>query len=412
MKNLNLKQPKYVLPALILPFLFLFFAVYRSGHGKQNQTVKPEAGINANVGDVSANVKKEKLTDKLDAYRNTYKQVDGYTAVNNIPREKSSAAGFNNNYTDQQKKMLDSIDQAMKQRYGTSPVQPPGLRTGGTYATAYPRIKNTASAQDKALATALSGLSNGRHEAGNYVGYPKPTGKEKDPMELFKQQMAYMDSLNKMNDPAYKAEKQKQAALAKAQDEQAKEKTLSVSKAESFSSDFNTIMPDNKESMIMAVIDEDVTGYVSSRIRLRLLDNIRAGNILIDKGTYLYALISGFSGQRVTLSVRSILYHNRVLPVKLDIYDMDGLPGLYVPESAFRDFTKDLGTNTIQGITIDGGSGSTSASSQLLMSSVDKIFQSTSSAIAGAIRKNKAKVKYNSYIYLIDSQALQNEQNR
>jgi conjugative transposon TraM protein len=412
MKNLNLKQPKYVLPALILPFLFLFFAVYHSGHGQQKQTAKPEAGINANVGDVSANVKKEKLTDKLDAYRNTYKQVDGYTAVNNIPREKSSVAGFDNNYTDQQKKMLDSIDQAMKQRYGTNPAQPRGLRTGGTYGTAYPKIKNTASAQDKALATALSGLSNGRHEAGNYVGYPKPGGKEKDPMELFKQQMAYMDSLNKMNDPVYKAEKQKQAALTKAQDEQAKEKTLSVSKAENFSPEFNTIMPDNKENLIMAVIDEDVTGYVSSRIRLRLLDNIRAGNILIDKGTYLYALISGFSGQRVTLSVRSILYHNRVLPVKLDIYDMDGLPGLYVPESAFRDFTKDLGTNTIQGITIDGGSGSTSASSQLLMSSVDKIFQSTSSAIAGAIRKNKAKVKYNSYIYLIDSQALQNEQNR
>jgi hypothetical protein len=38
------------------------------------------------------------------------------------------------------------------------------------------------------------------------------------------------------------------------------------------------------------------------------------------------------------------------------------------------------------------------------MSTTDKIFESTSSAIAGAIRKDKAKIKYNSYIYLIDSQ--------
>jgi conjugative transposon TraM protein len=412
MKNLNLKQPKYVLPALILPFLLLFFAVYHSGAGKQKTATKQQDGINTNVGEVSNDVKKEKLTGKLDAYRNTYKEADGYTAVNNIPREKSSVAGFNNNYTDQQKKMLDSIDQAMKQRYGINPVQQAGHGAGYNYKAAYGSHKSGASAQDKALASALSGLSGRQQSTDNYGPNPRSTGKEKDPMELFKQQMAYMDSLNKMNDPAYKAEKLKQAALAKAQQEQGKEKILSVSKGENISPEFNTIMPDNKENMIMAVIDEDVTGYVSSRIRLRLLDNIKAGNILIDKGTYLYALISGFSGQRVTLSVRSIFYHNRVLPVKLDIYDMDGLPGLYVPESAFRDFTKDLGTNTIQGITIDGGSGSTSASSQLLMSSVDKIFESTSSAIAGAIRKNKAKVKYNSYIYLIDSQALQNEQNQ
>jgi hypothetical protein len=62
----------------------------------------------------------------------------------------------------------------------------------------------------------------------------------------------------------------------------------------------------------------------------------------------------------------------------------------------------------VQGVTIDGSSGG----SQFIMSSVDKIFQSTSSAIADLIRKNKAKMKYNSYIYLIDSDELQNSQSR
>jgi hypothetical protein len=77
-----------------------------------------------------------------------------------------------------------------------------------------------------------------------------------------------------------------------------------------------------------------------------------------------------------------------------------------VPSSAFRDFTKELGNNSIQGVTIDGSSGN----NQFIMSSLDKMFQSTSSAIAGLIRKNKAKLKYNSYLYLIDGDALQNEQ--
>src|SRR6185312_14635223 len=93
----------------------------------------------------------------------------------------------------------------------------------------------------------------------------------------------------------------------------------------------------------------------------------------------------------------------QLLPIKLEVYDQDGLAGLYVPDSQFRDFTKDLGTNTIQGVSIDNGS---STGSQFLMSTADKIFESTSGAIASAIRKNKAKIKYNTYVYLIDTKNL------
>jgi conjugative transposon TraM protein len=153
------------------------------------------------------------------------------------------------------------------------------------------------------------------------------------------------------------------------------------------------------------VIDEGLTGYAGSRIRLRLLDDMQAGPYLIKKDTYLYALISGFNGQRVTLSVKSIVYQDKILPVKLEVYDLDGLEGLYVPESAFRDFTKDASTNVIQGVDMQNSSNS------FVMSAAGQLFQSTSSAIAGMIRKNKAKIKYNSYLYLIDNQAQQKAQN-
>jgi len=76
-----------------------------------------------------------------------------------------------------------------------------------------------------------------------------------------------------------------------------------------------------------------------------------------------------------------------------------------VPESAFRDFTKDASTNVIQGIDMQNSSNS------FVMSAAGQLFQSTSSAIAGMIRKNKAKIKYNSYLYLIDNQAQQKAQN-
>jgi conjugative transposon TraM protein len=230
-------------------------------------------------------------------------------------------------------------------------------------------------------------------------------------MEMFKQQMAYMDSINKTNDPAFKAEKLKKEEMAKAEARHSTETVLPVTRAADVPSDFNTVTPGKTDGFIKVIIDENLTGYAGSRVMLKLLDDINVGRNLVSKGAYLYALVTGFSGQRVILSVRSVLADGKLLPVKLEIYDLDGLPGLYVPQSAFRDFTKDLGTNTVQGITLDNSSTG-SAATQLMMSTASKLFESTSTAIAGMIRKNKANIKYNTYLYLIDDDALQNAQNR
>ncbi|MFC0513154.1 conjugative transposon protein TraM [Mucilaginibacter angelicae] len=379
--KINFKQPKYVLPLLALPFLFLFFYVWQSTFNKPKQEIKQQAGLNGSVGKVSAGVRKKALADKLDAYRNTYKEADGYSAVNIIPKEASGNPGFKDNYTGSEKNTLDSIDRAIKAKYNA------------------PQLVS----HDKALAAALNTMQR-RREPG--PDPEPPATKEKDPMDIFRQQMAYMDSAGKMNDPAYKAEKLKQQAAEKAAQQKALEKRLTVTRADTIPADFNTVKPPAEDQFITAVIDENITGYAGSRLRLKLLEDIKAGGNLIRKGTYLFAQISGFSEQRVTLTITTILSGGKILPVKLEVYDLDGMPGLYVPSSAFREFTKDLGSSSVQGVTIDGNS----AGSQFIMSSVDKLFQSTSSAIAGLIRKNKAKMKYNSRIYLIDTDALQNTQ--
>jgi conjugative transposon TraM protein len=390
--QLNLKQPKYILPLILLPFLCLFFFVFHSGFAAKKGEVKSSNGINTSVGQVSGDVQKKQLEDKLDAYRNTYKDGDGMTAVNPLPSEKTSNPAFQSNYSDKEKRMLDSINEAMKAKYAQNPTNN--------------SVRGRAPAgNDQAMLAALNGLKNRRPaEVSN-----GNDSRVNDPMETFRQQMAYLDSMNKANDPAIKAERQKSEALAKAAAQKASEVKLAVRLADAPSAAFNTVLPEKHPDFIKVVIDENLTGYAGSRIRLRLLDDIDAGDYRIAKGTYLYALITGFSGQRVELTVKSILYENKILPVKLQVYDLDGLSGLYVPESAFRDFTKDLGTNTVQGVTVDGG-GTGSVASQFAMSTASKMFESTSSAIAGLIRKDKAKIKYNSYLYLIDNEALEKAQ--
>jgi conjugative transposon TraM protein len=389
--SINFKQPRYILPLVLLPFLCLFFYVYHSGASHRKTEGGQQGVMNEAVGDVSPEVKKRRLENKLDAYRNTYKDADGNSAVVPIPTDNPSGSSTPASNIEKQKRMLDSVNQLMRQKYGGRPEtdKPPVL-----------------SEQDKQLAAALNNLSNRQKERPSAQDAAVP--KAKDPMETFRLQLAYMDSMRKANDPAYQAAKQKELALAKAAEQKAQEKTLSVAKACSLSSDFNTLTPEKDGDFIKVVIDENITGYAGSRLRLRLLDDITVGKYLVKKDSYLYALINGFSGQRVTLQVKSIIYQDKILPVKLEIYDLDGLPGLYVPESAFRDFTKDLGQNTVQGVTIDD-SGTGSVANQFMMSTVSKMFESTSSAVAGMIRKDKAKIKYNSYLYLIDTDNSKNK---
>lgn len=386
--KINFKQPRYILPLILLPFLCLFFYVFHAKAVKNSGQTQKKEGMQDNVGEVSSDVRKKSLTDKLDAFRNTYKETDGTTAVTPITDESNKGPAFTSRYSALEKARLDSIDKAMKAKFGTM-NSPPARNLG---------------AKDRAFAAALNNWQ------ARQAKQPAPVAqgaKEADPMALFKTQMAYMDSMSKAADPEYKADQARKKEAAHLAELKAKEVNLPVTKTDVAVEDFNTILPKTDNPFISAMIDENVTGYAGSRIRLRLLDDIAAGKFRIPKGTYLYAEINGFTGQRVTMQVRSILSANQILPVKLEVYDMDGLPGLFVPNSAFRDFTKDLGGNSMQGVNITNGSAT---GSQLLMSSLDKMFQSTSSAIASAIRKNKAKIKYNSYIYLIDPQALQNTQ--
>src|ERR1700743_3722209 len=122
--KINFKQPKYILPLILLPFLCLFFFVYHSGFAAKKITENKPNGLNGTVGQISGDVQKKQLEDKLDAYRDTYKEGDGLTAVNALPAEKSSNPTFASTYSDKEKRMLDSINQAMKAKYGQTAEAP------------------------------------------------------------------------------------------------------------------------------------------------------------------------------------------------------------------------------------------------------------------------------------------------
>jgi conjugative transposon TraM protein len=399
--KVNFKSPRYMIPLIILPFLCLFFYVYQSSIGKPKPVAKGKDSLQDNVADVSDQVKKSTLSDKLDAYRDQYRKSDGYTAIGKLQDEEKAGQTTPDLYNEQEKHLLDSIEQSLGKKYNKQNKLSP--LSGGfpdTYGGAK-RKTAAVSTSDQELATALNKMRARQQQSQSAV--PKD-----DPMQLFRQQMALIDSMGKAHDPAYQAAQQRKQQQQSDEQQIKPPKTLPVSKAELSSALFNTISPPHANQLITAIIDQDIAGYAGSRLRIRLLDDFMAGRYLIKQGTYLYAQISGFSGQRVMLTVSSILQEGRILPVKLELYDNDGLPGLYVPASAFRDFTKDLGGNAGQGMSLQQQADN---NNQIVMSVVQKMFESTTTAVSKLIRQNKAKLKYNTLVYLIDPEEIRKPNN-
>lgn len=403
--SINFKSPRYIIPAILLPFFLLLFYSYKESFGKPKPVAKGKDSLQYNVADVSDQVKKSTLSDKLDAYRDQYKKADGYTAIGKLEDDTSSSQATPSLYNEKEKRMLDSIRKVVDNKYKR---HEPAARSSGTYqgfsnASAPEKNTNGNLQQQRALAEALNRMrqpvKNSAEQRGN--------SQQNDPMQLFRQQMALIDSMEKAHDPAYKAQQQKKQLADQQAREQVTEKRLSVTKASGSSALFNTILPERHDGLVSAIIDQDITGYAGSRLRIRLLEDMMAGRFLIKQGTYLYAQITGFNGQRVLLTITSIMRADQILPVKLDIYDNDGLAGLYVPASAFRDFTKDLGSDASQGMTLQQSADN---NNQMVMSVLAKMFESTTTAVGKLIRQNKAKLKYNTLVYLIDPEELHKRQ--
>lgn len=96
------------------------------------------------------------------------------------------------------------------------------------------------------------------------------------------------------------------------------------------------------------------------------------------------------------------MVEDELVKVSLSIYDTDGLEGLYVPISQFRETSKDVASSAMSGsMSMNTGSYGNSLA-QWGMQAVNNAYQKTSNAISKAIKKNKVKLKYGTFVYLVN----------
>lgn len=394
-KKINFKQSKYIFPLILLPvILFLGFQTTKyMDKGKQPAEVSQDLSLN--LGETQ-----DSILSKNAAYDDLFQKGDGRSMLDGIDKDEDSLQNYSDNLDRDQKRYIDSL----------KIVRSLNSRANGNVGNAsYYKQKSQRNTDDKDFqrsAEMIRMLNNESNGSGSNLNTnsanqnsfgPSSNEVENDPVKMLKKQMLMMDSLEKAKDPEYQSALAAENKLKKNKEKMAAflNSTLRVDKS-TLNPSFNSIAKKNGDSFIKAVIDENTKGYLGSRIRFRLLEDINVGKYKINKGTILYGQISGFSLQRVNLNVVSILKDGNILPVNLSVFDMDGMQGLYIPQSDFREMLREMGSNSVQGTQMDRGGES------FFTSLFSSLFSSTSKTIANMIRQNKAKLKYNSYLYLIN----------
>lgn len=98
---------------------------------------------------------------------------------------------------------------------------------------------------------------------------------------------------------------------------------------------------------IEAVVHSNQTLVNGAVIQLRLATDIFINGVLIPKGNPINGTAS-LNNERLEVEISSIRYKNALFPVKLELYDIDGLPGIYIPGSISRDVAKNSADNSLQ----------------------------------------------------------------
>lgn len=145
------------------------------------------------------------------------------------------------------------------------------------------------------------------------------------------------------------------------------------------------------KNSIKASVYQTITISNGKEVQLRLQEPMRAGNMLIPANTILTGSAK-IGGERLHITITSIQYADNVIPVEMGVYDMDGMQGIFVPNSdevtAMKEIAANMGTSMGSSITITDDAGS-----QLAADLGRSLIQGTSQFFSKKMREVKVTLK-------------------
>lgn len=379
--KINFRKPKYVIPALVLlPILWLGWNVIGMFDFtvEEEKVVRIEGEVNSDIPD--PNLEQLAMKSKYQNMIEDFGRIKDHAAVQVLNDEEENPDLLSESlYSDKEIAKLDSMNEANNQKMAQlEALQKQVDEQMRNEPSNNNQEQQTADDKTNELMAQVELLQ--RLASGEEIKTPEQLAKEEEERKRKEEEQRLREEIAKENAP-------KQVVKADA-----------INKEH-----FNTVGKKADEStLIKAMLDENIKVVDGSRIRIRLMDDVVLNETVLRKGTYLYATITGFGAQRVRASVKSILVDDELINVSLDLFDNDGMEGFYVPASTFRDLAKEAAGSALgQNININSSSSEQNLET-FAFQTLQNVYQSATTAISGNIKKNKAKLKYNTVVYLIN----------
>lgn len=408
LRQINWKQPKYMLPAIIyIPLLatgYFVIDIFHTETAEVPTDLETTEYLNAELP--KAQLGGKDIGNKRDAMERSFGQISDFSAVEGIEQidDQPQTEDYDSKYSDEDLALLDAdaaqrtaeLEASLQERLRQSAQKGKAIGEGdfSAFLSEEDRLARHETSQAQALAELEQALAQARL-AGTQKANSTINGITQGAEDL-----ANRDSMHTGKVVSGTVEVNDKAVTALSDED---ETSQVVKKVRTSSSYFNTIADEDAEpNLIKAIIDEDIKAVDGSRVRLRLLDDVEIGETMVRKGSYIYAIMSGFGSQRVKGTIKSLLVDDELIKVNLSLYDTDGLEGLYVPQSSFRETTQDVASSALSGSMSMNNGNTGNSFSQWGMQAVQQAYSKTSNAISKAIRKNKAKLKYGTFVYLVN----------
>lgn len=150
---------------------------------------------------------------------------------------------------------------------------------------------------------------------------------------------------------------------------------------------------------IRACIHEEQTLTDGQRVKLRLLEPLRAGSVTLPSG-HVISGVTKLQKDRLDILINSVEYSGNIIPVAMTVYDTDGSSGIYCPGSeelnAVKEATANMGSSLGSSISF-----ASSAGQQIAMDLTRGIISGGSQYLSKKLRVVKVTLKENYQVLLL-----------
>jgi len=388
---LKKNKPLLFLPLVLIPFVVLIFYVLGGGEKKEKEEQKQKEqqvakGANYTLPDADKSVV---IYDKMDNYSSKKEVTTSHDY--NIAGETDST---NEESLEEETLTEEKLLSGERNLYKSDPV--PELNAEvSTDLMAHIRQKEKTVREDLENSQAEAKPKNEDIDLTREDKNKKDSNDQKGSTTLPSTGIEELDKVFRQNS---RLAKQNDSLNIRLKETSAKNEKLEAEKNKRF-----TLEKDGKSGfkpkdtavpVIEAEVYETTTVLTGNRVKLRLLEEAWLNGVKIPTNTFLYGICE-VSNERLQIEVMQIPVGEKFVPVEVTVCDLDGLPGLYVPDNASRKVAKEVGssanTSSMFGV-------SNNPLTYMGMQAADRTAQS----LLKMIRIKKVTIKKNTLVYLIN----------